>query len=87
MSGGSYRSRNARTQYEQSLAAGFFDPERGEEPFTIRSIGFSPYLSGRGRLVVKDAIMLGAAMLTMGDSARAHLERIGPAASPAMSRE
>jgi uncharacterized membrane protein YkgB len=29
-----------------------------------------PYLSGRGRLVVKDAIMLGAAVLTMADSAR-----------------
>lgn len=32
-----------------------------------------PYLSGRGRLVVKDAIMLGAAVVTMADSARAHL--------------
>lgn len=29
-----------------------------------------PYLSGRGRLVVKDVIMLGAALLTMADSAR-----------------
>lgn len=32
-----------------------------------------PYLSGRGRLVVKDAIMLGAALVTMADSAKAHL--------------
>lgn len=32
-----------------------------------------PYLSGRGRLVVKDAIMLGAGLVTMADSARAHL--------------
>jgi uncharacterized membrane protein YkgB len=32
-----------------------------------------PYLSGRGRLVVKDAIMLGAALVTMADSARAAL--------------
>lgn len=29
-----------------------------------------PYLSGRGRLVVKDAIMLGAALVTMADSAK-----------------
>lgn len=34
-----------------------------------------PYLSGRGRLVVKDAIMLGAALITMADSARAALAR------------
>ena len=32
-----------------------------------------PFLSGRGRLVVKDAIMLGAALVTMADSARAYL--------------
>lgn len=30
-----------------------------------------PYLSGRGRLVVKDVIMLGAALVTMADSAKA----------------
>lgn len=34
-----------------------------------------PYLSGRGRLVVKDAIMLGAAVVTMADSARIALSR------------
>lgn len=34
-----------------------------------------PYLSGRGRLVVKDAIMLGAAVVTMADSARLALTR------------
>jgi reactive chlorine resistance protein C len=34
-----------------------------------------PYLSGRGRLVIKDAIMLGAACLTMADSARIALTR------------
>lgn len=33
-----------------------------------------PYLSGRGRLVVKDAIMLGAALVTMADSAKAALK-------------
>src|SRR5580698_3210437 len=32
-----------------------------------------PYLSGVGRLVVKDAIMLGAAVVTLADSARAYL--------------
>lgn len=40
-----------------------------------------PYLSGRGRLVVKDAIMLGAALLTMADSAKAHLAASKRAAS------
>ncbi len=34
-----------------------------------------PYLSGRGRLVIKDAIMLGAAIVTMADSARTYLAR------------
>ncbi len=32
-----------------------------------------PYLSGRGRLVVKDVIMMGAALVTMADSAKAYL--------------
>jgi len=32
-----------------------------------------PYLSGAGRLVIKDAIMLGAALVTMADSAKAYL--------------
>jgi len=34
-----------------------------------------PYLSGAGRLVVKDAIMMGAALVTMADSAKAYLGR------------
>ena len=34
-----------------------------------------PYLSGTGRLVVKDAIMLGAAVVTLADSAKACLRR------------
>lgn len=34
-----------------------------------------PYLSGAGRLVVKDAIMMGAALVTMADSANAYLMR------------
>jgi len=32
-----------------------------------------PYLSGRGRLVIKDIIMLGAGLVVMADSARAYL--------------
>jgi uncharacterized membrane protein YkgB len=34
-----------------------------------------PLLSGAGRLVVKDAIMLGAAMVTMADSAKSALRK------------
>lgn len=40
-----------------------------------------PYLSGAGRLVLKDAIMMGAALVTMADSARAYLRKHG--ATPA----
>ena len=37
-----------------------------------------PLLSGAGRLVVKDAIMMGAALVTMADSAKAYLrKRVG----------
>jgi len=36
-----------------------------------------PYLSGRGRLVLKDIIMLGAGMVVMADSARAYLRKKG----------
>jgi reactive chlorine resistance protein C len=34
-----------------------------------------PFLSGRGRLVIKDVIMMGAALVTMADSAKAYLRR------------
>jgi uncharacterized membrane protein YkgB len=34
-----------------------------------------PYLSGAGRLVIKDAIMMGAAAVTMADSAQAYLRK------------
>jgi reactive chlorine resistance protein C len=34
-----------------------------------------PLLSGAGRLVVKDAIMMGAALVTMADSAKAYLRK------------
>jgi len=34
-----------------------------------------PYLSGAGRLVIKDAIMMGAGLVVMADSARAYLRK------------
>jgi uncharacterized membrane protein YkgB len=34
-----------------------------------------PYLSGAGRLVIKDAIMMGAALVTFADSAKAYLRK------------
>ena len=34
-----------------------------------------PYLCGAGRLVIKDALMMGAAVVTMADSARLYLRR------------
>lgn len=49
-------------------------PEVWVPPLGDAHHGF-PYLSGRGRLVVKDVIMLGAALLTMADSARLALSR------------
>jgi reactive chlorine resistance protein C len=35
-----------------------------------------PYLSGVGRLIIKDAIMLGAGIVTLADSAKAYLAKI-----------
>ena len=35
-----------------------------------------PYLSGVGRLIIKDSIMLGAAVLTMADSAKTYIRRL-----------
>jgi len=49
-------------------------PECWVPPLGDSEHGF-PYLSGRGRLVVKDAIMLGAALVTMADSAKAYLRK------------
>jgi uncharacterized membrane protein YkgB len=49
-------------------------PECWVPPLGDAEHGF-PYLSGRGRLVVKDAIMMGAALVTMADSARAYLRK------------
>jgi uncharacterized membrane protein YkgB len=45
-----------------------------------------PYLSGRGRLVVKDAIMMGAALVTMADSAKAYLRKTAGAALVSSAR-
>jgi uncharacterized membrane protein YkgB len=39
------------------------------------SIHGFPYLSGAGRLIIKDAIMLGAAVVTLADSARTWLSK------------
>ncbi len=36
-----------------------------------------PLLSGAGRLVIKDAIMMGAALVTMADSAKSYLHQRG----------
>jgi len=49
-------------------------PEAWVPPLGDSAHGF-PFLSGTGRLVVKDAIMLGAAVTTMADSAKAYLQR------------
>ncbi|WP_435021471.1 DUF417 family protein [Tundrisphaera sp. TA3] len=54
-------------------------PECWVPPLGDANHGF-PYLSGAGRLVVKDAIMMGAALVTMADSAKAYLrKKAGPA--------
>jgi uncharacterized membrane protein YkgB len=37
-----------------------------------------PYLSGAGRLIIKDVIMLGAAVATLADSAKAYLSLSAP---------
>jgi len=49
-------------------------PECWVPPLGDVNHGF-PYLSGAGRLVVKDAIMMGAALVTMADSAKMWLQQ------------
>jgi uncharacterized membrane protein YkgB len=49
-------------------------PEVWVPPLGSPEHGF-PLLSGAGRLVVKDAIMMGAAIVTMSDSAKAYLRK------------
>ena len=55
-------------------------PECWVPPLGDAQHGF-PYLSGAGRLVVKDAIMMGAALVTMADSAKSYLKRRASAVS------
>jgi uncharacterized membrane protein YkgB len=49
-------------------------PEVWVPPLGSTEHGF-PLLSGAGRLVIKDAIMMGAAVVTMADSAKAYLRK------------
>ncbi|RZJ23742.1 MAG: DUF417 domain-containing protein [Acinetobacter sp.] len=52
----------------------FTTPESWVPKLGDSEYGF-PYLSGRGRLVLKDIIMLGGAIITMSESARLYLQR------------
>jgi uncharacterized membrane protein YkgB len=54
-------------------------PEAWVQPLGSTEHGF-PLLSGAGRLVIKDAIMMGAALVTMADSAKAYLRKRNAAA-------
>ncbi|MGY0040344.1 DUF417 family protein [Pedobacter sp. NJ-S-72] len=49
-------------------------PESWVPHLTDNQWGF-PYLSGRGRLVIKDVVILGAAIITMSESAKLYLQR------------
>lgn len=49
-------------------------PESWVPHLTDRQWGF-PYLSGRGRLVLKDIVILGGAIITMSESAQLYLQR------------
>jgi reactive chlorine resistance protein C len=61
-------------------------PECWVPPLGDAQHGF-PYLSGAGRLVIKDAIMIGAALVTMADSSKAYLrKRSASSPSAAMTR-
>lgn len=57
----------------------------------VPSLGSSehgfPLLSGAGRLVIKDAIMMGAALVTMADSAKTYLRRKVAAPQTVSTRE
>ena len=46
-------------------------PEAWVPPLGDTAHGF-PFLAGAGRLLIKDAIMFGAAIVTMADSAKAY---------------
>ena len=49
-------------------------PESWVPHLSDHQYGF-PYLSGRGRLVIKDIVILGGAILTASESARIYLQR------------
>lgn len=49
-------------------------PESWVPHLTDDQFGF-PYLSGRGRLVIKDLVILGGAIITMSETARIYLDR------------
>ncbi|KIO76446.1 membrane protein [Pedobacter lusitanus] len=49
-------------------------PESWVPHLTDNQWGF-PYLSGRGRLVIKDLVILGGAIITMSESAKLYLKR------------
>lgn len=49
-------------------------PESWVPHITDDQFGF-PYLSGRGRLVLKDIVILGASLITMSESATLYLKR------------
>jgi len=49
-------------------------PESWVPHLTDNQWGF-PYLSGRGRLVIKDIVILGGAIIIMSESAKLYLER------------
>jgi uncharacterized membrane protein YkgB len=49
-------------------------PESWVPHLTDHEWGF-PYLSGRGRLVIKDIVILGGAIVTMSESAKLYLNR------------
>ncbi len=50
-------------------------PESWVPHLTDKDWGF-PFLSGRGRLVIKDLVILGGAIITMSDSAKVYLQRL-----------
>lgn len=49
-------------------------PESWVPHLTDKDFGF-PFLSGRGRLVIKDIVILGGAIITMSESATLYLKR------------
>jgi uncharacterized membrane protein YkgB len=61
-------------------------PECWVPPLGSPEHGF-PLLSGAGRLVIKDAIMAGAALVTMADSAKAYLRKKNAAPRETSARE